>query len=659
MSGVGLGGIYRPAWALNIMLKIDESATVQTEPLADEFGAQLEVAEATPRSIGTGGLEPLALRKGQFARVLGVRPRAATVESPATRTAGKFKLSFAYADLPIDPRLIRSASVEIYLGSVSDADFAAGISGARDDRGRRLSQVQSAGGLTLDDNLIMVGLVDSWSQENGDKSAEVSFEGRDLRGYFLDGKPPVRALGHLDLRQPIASTPNTPAFRQPSRTGVAGVVNQILALCPFGALVTVAIDPDEWPDGVVPSPGTSDGATRVSLGAAGGAPAPGQAQAGQQATSQSSRPSAWDLITQYCFLVGAIPYFDGWTLRIRPARSYFELRQAGLDAEAAARRMLSGGGPPLPTPFKGGLPRDVGEPERLRVRRMVLGRDLKSLSFERKFQGAAKTPIVEVVGIDDTKRGMAKLLLVQYPTKEMIAARQTKVSPSGEIAQTDTIRIPLHGIRDKARLLVAAQGLYEEIGRQELGGKAGTPNLSSYGGGPDDPDLLRLRTGDAVEFVIDTRTLSSSAPLVSELAQHAGQRDFAAEVAAVRAVIACDEDVARAIVASSRGAAVDQLRTFKVANVRYTLSTGGPTAIDFDFQNYVTLRQQVAPEQPRRGQRPALSKAPGRTQPQLPQRPVSPKARATALGAAGAVQPLQRNVAATIDSVNARVGVRR
>src|SRR5262249_48212793 len=153
-------------------------------------------------------------------------------------------------------------------------------------------------------------------------------------------------------------------------------------------------------------------------------------QPGAAAGSQSSKATAWDLITQYCFLVGAIPYFDGWVLRVRPARSIFELRQAGLDAEAEARRAIATimpfgrRLPDLPTPFKGGMPRDVGEPQKLRIRRLVYGRDVKTLAFERKFSGA-KVPVIEVVGIDDTTRGRGKLLVVQYPPKHEEAARTT------------------------------------------------------------------------------------------------------------------------------------------------------------------------------------------------------------------------------------------
>lgn len=663
---------YRPSWAVNMMLRLDESATVQTEPLADEFGTQLDSPQETPL-VSAGGLEPLVLRKGRFSRVLAIRPRSASVESPATRQAGKFNLNFAYADLPIDPRLIRSASVEVYLGSVSASDFAAGVTGTFDG-GRRVSQVKSTGGLTRADNLLMVGAVDTWKQTNAEKGAEIAIEGRDLRGLFLDGKPPLKDLAKLDLRQPIASVPTSASFRAPA--GPAGVVNQLMALAPFGALVTIAIHPDDWPDGVVPSPGTASGATRVTLGAAGaGGATPGApGQAGQQGASQSSRPSIWDLVTQYCFLVGAIPYFDGWTLRVRPAYTYFDLRQAGLDAEAAARRLLSGGGPALPTPFKDGLPRDVGEPEPLRIRRMVYGRDLKSLEFERKFQGSAKTPTIEVVGIDDTQRGMGKLITAQWPPKDALAAQQTKVSPSGEVAQKDTLKIPVHGIRDQARLLIIARATYEEVGRQELGGKAETANLASYGGDAADPDLCTLRTGDAVEFLVDVRRLATRSPLVSELADHTGRRDFGAEVDEVRRTLPeVDEDVARAIVASARGATLDQLRTFKVANVHYALATGGGTAIAFDFQNYVTLRQQVGAAEPRQGQRGALSKVGGRHQPQTgpTASPVTKHApgAAAALHGGGVVNvpgrgpqvspAIQQNVAATVDAVNAQHGVRR
>lgn len=605
---------YRPVWAVSLTLHFDETMNVVQTPIADEFGAVQSYDASKPGTdvvLGPSGarltppkadpgLEPLVLRRGQTSQFLYLQPKTASVEVPATRACGKFKFTFPYKDIPIDPRIVRSASVEVFLASVSDDTFASSITGPNGTtRIARISPTVT-GGAVNQDNLVMAGFIDTWAVEHGEKSSEIAFEGRDFRGYFMDGKPPAAGIAKLDLRKSIDQ-----------------VVAQILSLCPFGALFQVVADPNEWPRGALPSPGTADGATRVTLGAkgAGGqAPASGAQAPGQAPSSASSTPSAWDLIVQYAFIVGAVPYFEGKVLRIRPARTYFDLRQAGLDAEAAGRRLVRGNGPALPTPFKDGLPRDVGEDTPLRLRRVVYGRDINTLAFERKFGGFAKTPTIEVVGIDDTKRGAQKLLLVQWPPKEATAARQTKLAPGGEVAQTDTLRIPVHGIRSKERLLAVAKSLYEEIARQEITGKGETQNMNSQGGDATDPDLVRLRTGDAIEILVDTRTLASRAPLVAELVDHT-RRSFAEEVAVVKAAIKTgDENLARALVASARSSTVDQLRTFKIVCAKYDLDATGKTKIGFEFQNYVTVRQQVDAEVQRSGKKAPITRAPGRTQ---------------------------------------------
>jgi hypothetical protein len=647
--------LYRPSWVVNMTIRFDEALLVQTTPVADEFGAEPTTdPRVVPGTVLASGrvvpglapaprsdLKPLVLQPSRESLLANIRPMSCTVESPTPRQAGKFKMAIAYRDFPIDPRLCRAIGVEIYLGSIPDDDFARGITGPGSGK-TRSSQISSQqSGQANSEKLLMVGFVDSQNADHDEKSSRINMEGRDLRGYFLDGKPAPALLAKLDLRKPIATgaRPIGATFGHIASVRGDGVVEQILALCPFGQLITVVVDQGEWPNNVIPSPGTADGATRVTLGASGGQARgqpgqPGQQQqGGQQAGTTSSRPSAWDLITQYCFLVGAVPYFEGWTLHVRPSRGLLELRAAGLDAEAVKRRAQARAEgrnlPDLPTPFRGGVPRDVQESKPLRLRRMVYGRDLKSLSFERKF-GGAKTPTVEVVGIDDRVRGKQKLLLAQWPPKAEVQARTTKVAPGGQVAQHDTIRIPVHGIRDVKRLEEVAHGLYEEIGRQEMGGKAETNELTSFyvrDEDADDVDLCRLRTGDAVEFLVDTRALSSRSPLVAPLVDQE-RVSFDAAVDQILKVLETDDvNLARAIVASGRSSVVQDLRTFKVACARYELKAGGATTIAFDFQNYVVVRQQVAPEIKRgHGKDVLLGRTPSRRPQAKPPAPKQPAA---------------------------------
>lgn len=124
--------------------------------------------------------------------------------------------------------------------------------------------------------------------------------------------------------------------------------------------------------------------------------------------------------------------------------------------------------------------------------------------------------------------------------------------------------------------------------------------LASFGGDNDDPDMLRLRPGDAVEFEVDARPLSSKSPLVSQLnADH--QRSFDEQVAEIRQSMAgkteaLDEDLIRVLVASLRSVIVSILKFFRVTNVMYSWSDTDGVEVAFDFQNYFTPRSNVTPQ---------------------------------------------------------------
>ena len=78
--------------------------------------------------------------------------------------------------------------------------------------------------------------------------------------------------------------------------------------------------------------------------------------------------------------------------------------------------------------------------------------------------------------------------------------------------------------------------------------------------------------------------MATSPPLVSELTNQT-RASFEEQVAEIKARIG-DENLARVIVATSRGSIQELQRFFRVSNVKYTWGDNG-IRIDFDFQNFV------------------------------------------------------------------------
>jgi hypothetical protein len=184
-------------------------------------------------------------------------------------------------------------------------------------------------------------------------------------------------------------------------------------------------------------------------------------------------------------------------------------------------------------------------------------------------------------------------ITAQWPPEEEKQALTTNVGASGEAPATEFIIQEIPGIADKDRLLEIAKNLYEEVGRQELGGSVQTKNLASFGGDNTDPDMLSIRPGDPVEFRIqgiDARMAESGSP-INELLEWEG-RDFEDEVKVVSARLGNDK-LARALVEFNRGKILALQKTFRVSNVKYDWDVDSGVSIAFDFQNFVEIRYGI------------------------------------------------------------------
>ncbi len=577
--------IYRPSMAVTLRLRFDEAYTVDEspEPLSPSEAARGTFVVQKPSIaplMSAAGADGNKGGQDRLSVIMQRVPTSASVELPAYVQAGTFSLTFPWRDLPIDPRVVRSCVVEIYLGSVSQEDFAVGMVQVESD-GTRRSIVRPER-----KNLLMVGLVDNWTTNFSGGASSVTIDGRDPRGTLLDLKPDARVFSDLRLDRPIDD-----------------VVKQIVEKYPIiGAKLEVKVNKDDWFDTVtdldtdtlepfsfttakpVPSPATKDKVTavRVSVGGEGGQ---GAGQVRSTPPGGSNQLSMWDLITRYCALVGAVPYFHGQELWIRPYRSIFDQTNSGMD-------------PRVPTPFANGKPRStpIGDPPRetqFSVRRLVYGRDLDELTFTRK-QGGVKARVVEVVSINtDAKDHKQRLIVARWPDKKVRPkSAKTSIAASGAASAEEVIRISYPGIKNKATLLRIAQGIYQAVGRGEMGGTFTTKSLASFGGDQSDPDMLTLRPGSGLELLVDTRGLQSNSPLTNEFTE-SYRRSFQDQVNEVATRLGGTQgakDLARVVVAAARGRIPELQPFFRLATARYAWSASSGLTISGDFQNYIEVR---------------------------------------------------------------------
>jgi len=549
--------VFYPSMVVNLQLLLDEGTKKMAPKSADDLAKSPSGTAPSTSGPAVFAQSPDA---GTLAQALGIIPRQASVELPGYRQAGTFNLTFAWKDLPLDPRIIRAIGVSIHLGAVAAGDFATGMTSYE-------STTRSSILRATPDNLILAGTADGISTDWGKSGQTLQIEGRDLRGILLDSVVPAKTLAGLDPTQKIDA-----------------VVSQILSGLPMGAGIKVVVNAAEWPGQVVPSPARNPGElTRANLNAQGT-----KVVAHTKGTAGSV--SFWDLITHYCFPVGAIPYFIGSVLAIRPSRGLYD-----------ALRQDKQFDPNIKTPFKNGALRNLDPPqvetsESFTFRRLVFGRDIDNLKLERKL-GGVKTPVIRCVSTDTSlpsspgDPGEGKLIWAEWPPETAVGARTTSMGAGGGTPQTEPMIIPVPHVKDKARLLEIAKDLREEICRQEMGGSVQTKNLSSFGGNNQDPDLLYMKPGDPIEIRVNASGLESYPPPIAELNNYSGM-SYEEEIRAVAARLG-DEGLARAIVGAKRGKQGNMQSVFRTSNVKYDWDVGSGVAIAFDFQNYVEARNDV------------------------------------------------------------------
>lgn len=551
---------YRPVLMVHLRLLFDESLHVTQHPVP----APVSAAAHARRRAACGGIEPqldpLILRTGRtdVTFLHNLVPTRASVELASPRQAATFDFTFPFRRLPIDPRTARAVGVEVHLGTVTDADFAAGMRGGTIN-GVPLSLLETRGenGRAREDTLLMIGTVDEWENEDDEKGCTIKCTGRDMRAILLDSELPIDVLSRVDPTQPVDE-----------------VVRQILCLHPFGDQFTVVVNQADWQGRVLPPLGPGF-IPRHRRGARG---------RGATGATSTQKLSYWDAITRVCFFTGAIPTFVGTELRIRPVRSVYDQIEAGFDG--------------TPTPFADGALRSDGETP-FAVRRLVWGRNILSMKSTHRLNGKSKPKVVRVIAHDpDTtsRTRTSAVIEARWPPRPTTTAPRssaqnrvrTHVAPSGQAAHEEMVNIPVAGIRDPAQLEEIARALFEEMSRQELTGTVRTKSLASYAGDNDDPDMLRLKPGDALELLCDTRALASRPPLVNARVDFA-RTPAEQQIADLTARLG-DENLARVIVATARGTVVELQTFFRIATVKYEWDTKTGVEITADFQNYFTHR---------------------------------------------------------------------
>jgi hypothetical protein len=369
-----------------------------------------------------------------------ILPISAQIERNGLSTAGTATIDINYIDAPFDPRILRSAHVELIIGVVPASDFEDGIRGARRADGSLLSVVGANDDGTLQGATRFVGFVDDWEVNYSDEGDIISLRCRDMSALLRDLE--LQQGDSIDLTLPIDE-------------GVAKFVDT-------ASRTTQGINIIYRGENIPPVPSESIPQRRGAR----------RGRQRRRARRGDEKMSLWDHITDTVGALGLIAIVEDYDLVITEARTLF--------STSGTQRMVYGinlkslnfvrklQGIKVPT-----IEVRCYDPELGRVRWA-------------RYPFANRNQASGVFGINDPPR----------------ASRANVVPPSGANPTESIKSIRVSGINNPNTLERIARNSFEQIGRQEIEGTFETNDISSVDTDVNEADLLNLNAGNPIDILM-------------------------------------------------------------------------------------------------------------------------------------------------------------
>ena len=592
-----LGATAGPSAALaanaDARAQLNQQRVVIPKPKLEQELARLDAERAAIQRKAFGGSEaqrPESLEKkppDNRTLDLDLLPSTCNVSRCNLKDSDTVDLTIDWRDVPIDPRVVRSALVIAVVGAVPADEWEAGMRGERRPDGSLRSVVERQPGqeLRFTSSSRFVGFVDEWTCSFSDDGDTISMTGRDVSALLRDQQ--LEAEHGIDLELPISLGVKELLDRFPMTRGMQVVYG--LPRDPNDPMNMIT----EEPFGPVPANSTEKNGPVPGAGKLGKGKGKGKMRA--RTKKSDERESLWDHVMKVLQRLALIPVVRGFTLYILEPRTLF------------------------------------ADPRRRR--KMVWGQNLKALSFSRKM-GGVKCQTIEMRSPDPIQ---GRTLWARYPVFEGQPAsgllgkggspqptktRSVVVGPTG--AADDAILVQyVAGVRDQKRLENIARNVFEEIGRQEIEGSIETDEIESFDSVVE-ADLLDLWPGDPMEVLvakptsIDQPQPDAGIGGLNPFASDPPPANLSSELQRLNALSVAErarylQGLGFSDAAAQRLAEVqEQARLtsiFRIGHVNLKYSTEDGIEIDADFHNYIYVREDPEAEQQPRQQPSTLSGA--------------------------------------------------
>lgn len=496
-------------------------------------GSQTKPSSLRPAALAVGG-DALTQVVG------GIIPIRASLSLNGIRTASTLSLELAFADLPVEPRMVRGVGVDFYLGTVAADEFARGIAGETRDvdvsgstEPLNLIPTEYVDGFgRARSNLRFSGWVDDWEVSWSDGPQVVRLQCRDNGAILLDTEaPPMLALD--------ATIPLDRAFAK------------YLTVFPQFSGISVLFLPRD-----MQAPNYKAASQKAAY----------KTPFGPPAITGGGKTTVLDYLSDIAAHLGLVVRFDPTTATViiqRPRTIYGD-RFPKRDEDVFAR--TTGNGRALP------------------FRLFVWGRNVAEATMKRKFTVAGPTTI-EVRSYSST---LKRYLVERYPVKK---DRLERGLPGQLLPDEKIQQFFFPGIQDQPTLRAIAQGIYEQLGRNELEVFLRTRDLGSFGGSALDPDLLDCKPGDTVQFEVTDDAATAETSTVNEIEE---KQTTASKAADFMRALGYSDDFAQAYGAARENALMQPY--FRVKRMEFTWDIEKGIDIGVQSVNYIEVRGDTLPK---------------------------------------------------------------
>jgi hypothetical protein len=270
----------------------------------------------------------------------------------------------------------------------------------------------------------------------------------------------------------------------------------------------------------------------------------------------------WDYLTDICGSIGHVIRIDGNEIIIqRPSTILHGKASSRADDPYKGRNMASG---------------------TFSSRAFIWGRNIDEFEVSRDLANN-ETKNVEVRCWSPRRK---QLLVARFPDKPN---RIPSSSPGDARADNKWTVKYVRGIEDKATLQKIAEDYFHGRNRNEMEVTLKTKNLASFGGDNEDPDLLDLKAGDAVEIHTDSANPGTDAQVEGNLRAQAPTEKMLLD-------LGFKQEFATAVARAYANAGFQKL--YRVREMSTTGDVDEGVSFEIRGANFVQVRGDAVPPAP-------------------------------------------------------------